>query len=200
MIQNCINCIILQGKFGNYIDICFYEDVELKDEDISRFASVNHLGNLTKLNLKQNFLTIFPQLSRNITNSIQELDIRLNNIISIPQYYLEPYANLEILLLSNNELQDLPLPFNPNATINSKLETFKLLKNLFESISPDSFKGLHNLQRLVLSSNNILDTIGNLSGYFASGCVLEINDVSLICDARIAWMKDGSYSGNIYCI
>lgn len=104
--------------------------------------------NVTRIDIRSKKIVEIKKLP--LLPELKQLNLTYDELISIPPSIGTCFPNLEILILSGNNLSSLP-----ESIVNlEKLEVLDLSKNKFINI-PLSISGLKNLKELILYSNKI---------------------------------------------
>lgn len=120
----------------------------IKEFDGSNRASfpseIYDYPNLTSLQLRNNYLTEVPELSK--SNHLKELEVSCNQIEEIPQNL----KNLNSLLINDNKITKIPT----NLSTFNKLEVLELNDNLISEI-PQEIGDCQTIKILKLGNNKI---------------------------------------------
>ncbi|XP_055372692.1 leucine-rich repeat-containing protein 15-like [Condylostylus longicornis] len=162
-------------------DIC--QSLQLTENDTLRHHNREEKIITESLSFKRSSIPIInSKLFRHFSN-LRELDLRDTKIEKFKPDSFKNLINLQILVLSQNYLINLP----ENGFYNNKNLQFLWLDfNNIEYIEPGSFKNLNKLQYLSLEGNqitelpnNIFDDLTSLYGLYLQSNKLEILDDDL---------------------
>jgi len=135
----------LPESFGNLSSL---KKVDLHNNKLEMLPdSIGNLENLEELNLKSNKIKKIPESISNLM-SIKTLDFAKNEIKIVPVLMGELKNSLEILILSDNILDEIP----PSIGELKYLEIFGVSNNSIKKI-PHSFEKLVSLKRMFLDGN-----------------------------------------------
>eukprot|EP01138_Halocafeteria_seosinensis_P005375 gb/GECG01005495.1/.p1 GENE.gb/GECG01005495.1/~~gb/GECG01005495.1/.p1 ORF type:complete len:362 (+),score=20.40 gb/GECG01005495.1/:1-1086(+) len=149
--------------------------------DVHAFDDTPGIGNLTELNLHDNFISSLPGCVFQNLRSLRVLDLGGNSLTTLDANTFCNLPHLQELVLESNSLSSLH-----NGTFSNlpSLEKLDFRWNSLVDLPATVFRNISSLQELELGQNSILELPDNIfqNVYSLKRLVLQDNDISKLPD------------------
>ncbi|KAM9312166.1 platelet glycoprotein Ib alpha chain [Gastrophryne carolinensis] len=126
------------------------EDLNLAQNSLNTFPELSRLSRLTNLDLSNNQIATIPDSAFKGLGNLKILNLKKNKINSLPEQVFDSLDNLNLLDLSYNQLQQLPEHLISNL---GHLEKFYLNGNKLKHVPEGFFDNPKNLLYVYLDDN-----------------------------------------------
>ena len=148
---------------------------------------------LKTLDMRANNLTSVPVELFSKLKNIEAINLASNNFTLLPKHGFADLPNLKYLYLYDNTIKEIEKEAFKNLPV---IRRISLKDNRIEgNVTKNMFVGLDRLDYLDLS-NNLITSMENLYTIFPELSLLYISNNTLRCDCAIAWMRIERYKVN----